>query len=192
MRPLFFFIVGVFAMSSASLAQPAMWDVDEMRSSLSFVFEQEGESFKGDIEKFSSDIRFDVGDLAQSIAHITIDLTSLSAGNAERDDALQSSDWFYLSKFPQAEFKTTELRQLGDRAFEADAVLSIRGIEKKIVLPFTLDFEGEDVHMVGALDMNRLDFGLGEGFWANPDFIGLSVIVRVEIFARRALSNADG
>lgn len=192
MRRLFIFILGALAISSASVAQPAKWDVDETRSSLSFVFEQEGESFKGDIEKFSSDIRFDMGDLAQSVALITIDLSSLSAGNAERDDALQSSDWFYLSKFPQAEFKTTEFRQLDDRAFEADAVLSIRGIEKKVVLPFTLDFEGEEVHMVGALDMNRLDFGLGEGFWANPDFIGLSVIVRVEIFAQRETSNVDG
>lgn len=185
-----FIVFGIFLAAPAS-AQTPLWTVDENHSTLSFVFQQEGESFRGSFQKFNADIRFEEENLAQSSAHIEIDLTSLSAGNAERDDALQSSDWFYLSKFPKAVFKTTGFRHMEGVHYEADAVLSIRGVERAVVLPFTLDFEGSTVHMLGALDLRRLDFNLGEGFWANPDFIGLSVMVEVEILARRASLGAD-
>lgn len=166
-------------------AQPSRWEVDENRSSLAFIFMQEGAVHRGVFEKFTPDIFFDPQDLEASHAEVVIDLTSLSAGNEERDDALRSSDWFYLRKFPTAEFKTTSFQYLEGNRYDISGVLSIRGIEQQVVLKSIIEIEGDAVHMTAEMDMNRLDYGLGEGFWANPDFIGLEVALDIELFARR-------
>ncbi|MGD8326564.1 MAG: YceI family protein [Sphingomonadales bacterium] len=180
----FVVLIVLLVSSQTAWAKPPRWEVDENRSSLAFIFMQEGGTYRGTFERFTSDILFDPQDLKASHAKVVIDLTSLNAGNEERNDALRSSDWFYLKKFPTAEFKTTSFQHLADNRYDVSGVLSIRGIEQQVVLASIIEIEGDSVHMTAEMDMNRLDYGLGEGFWANPDFIGLEVALDIELFAQ--------
>lgn len=162
------------------------WRVDEVASTLEFEFVQEGESYVGAFKRFSADIIFDPDNLSNAKVDVVIDLSSVAAGTAERNDALISGEFFAVKSFPKAEFKSQAFRQVEGSRYEVDAELSIRGIVKTFTMPFTLVIEGDKAHMKGRLSLNRLDYKLGEGFWADKDFIGHEVVVLVDLTVSRA------
>ena len=91
---------------SASAA-PARWNVDQAKSSLTFVVNVNGQVVTGKFKAFGALIAFDPADLAHSSAKITMDMTEVKSGDATRDAMLLKPDWFNVLDFPQAVFQTT-------------------------------------------------------------------------------------
>jgi polyisoprenoid-binding protein YceI len=185
MRCVLLFFAMVLAAPAAAFAAPAHWTVDPS-SKLLFQGRVNGDAFTGTFRRWSADIVFDPKALGASKAVVTVDVTSAATGDADRDQALPSADWFAAPRFPRATFVTTSVRDLGGGRYQAAGDLAIKGVHERVVLPFTLAITGDTAHMNGQLVLNRTAFGIGQGQWSTPDVVDTKVVVIVALTAHRA------
>lgn len=168
-------------------AQPKLaqtnWNVDTGTSKLTFTTSQSGAVFTSVFETFETQIWFHADDLAQSKVIATIDMFSAETGDMESTSALTEKDWFHAEAFPYAVFETTQFTQLGADTYEAAAKLTLRGVSKDIVLPFTLNIENGQAHMQGQITLNRADYNVGTGMWSATDSVPNEVRVNIDIYA---------
>ncbi|MGD9583818.1 MAG: YceI family protein [Lysobacterales bacterium] len=158
----------------------------QAESRLRFQGSQQGETFDGRFQRFESRISFDPDNLAQAGFDVRIDLASVDSENSERDQAVRGSDWFDVGRFPQAHFRTLAFRALGEGRFEADAELSLRGHTQALVFPFSWREDAAGGHLRASMVLNRLNFGLGSGEWADDELIGTQVTVTVDLLLRES------
>jgi polyisoprenoid-binding protein YceI len=176
----------VLLIAAAMPASAADWKLDPSKSTLGFSGTQTGAAFQGKFSKYSAAITFDPDHLETSRISVTVDLASAVTGDMQRDTALPAKDWFDTAEFPQAKFDTQAIRQTGDGSYEASGKLTLRGVSRPVVLPFTLDLDGAAAHAKGHVSLLRDDFGVGQGPWISGQWIALEVGVDVDIVATRS------
>jgi polyisoprenoid-binding protein YceI len=168
------------------LASPALganWVVDATQSSLVFEASQAGQSTEGKFTRFTPAIDFDEATPEKGHITVTVDIASVTSDSKEAAEALPTSDWFGASQFPQASFTSTTIHKTGDHQFAAEGNLTLHGITRPITLPFILAAQGSKTRAVGQTTLNRQDFGIGQGRWADDKWIGFPVIVHYSILA---------
>ena len=175
---------GAFPAAAQAATAPA-WAVDMAASRLNFQSSMGGEQFTGLFQRWRADIRFDPKNLAASSVLVKIDMTSARTGGSERDEALPGDDWFAASKFGQATFTAKTFKDLGGGRYQAIGTLSLRGVNRPLILTFTLKVQGVQAQMVGGAVIDRHVFGVGQGQFAGADSIPFAVNVRVSITAKR-------
>jgi len=168
-------MLAVATLLMAAPASAATWIVDRDASHLTFSGTQTGARFEG---------RFASPEKGKIVA--VIDVASARTGDAQRDTAIPQAEWFDAGAFPQARFETASIRAKGGNSYEAVGTLTLRGISRDVVLPFTLDIQDGVAKAQGKLDLIRTDFGIGQGPWASGQWVGLDVGVSVDLVARRA------
>ena len=167
-------------------AMAADWTVQADKSHLGFSGTQTGAPFKGNFGKWTAEIGFDPARPEAGHAKIVIDLASARTGDKQRDTALPQTDWFDVKHFPQATFEATGFTPKGGDAYEAPGRLTIRGITKDVVLPFTLAIAGNSATAKGHLGLVRTAFGVGQGPWISGDWVALEVGVDIDLVAVKA------
>jgi polyisoprenoid-binding protein YceI len=175
--------------SALLFATPAMaadWTVQADKSHLGFSGVQTGAPFKGSFGKWTAEISFDPAHPEAGHAKVTIDLASAGTGDKQRDTALPQGDWFDVKHFPQAAFEATSFTPKGGNAYEAAGKLTIRGVTKDVVLPFTLAIAGDSATAKGHLGLVRTAFGVGQGPWTSGEWVALEVGVDVDLVAVKA------
>jgi polyisoprenoid-binding protein YceI len=168
-----------------AMAAPATWVVDKAASRLTFTSTVSGQAFTGRFARWDAAIHFDPKDPAHSDVTATIDVTSAATGSGDRDAELPDQDWFWTSHFPRASYVAHGFQAAGPGRYVAVGVLTIRGVAKPLNLPFALAINGAAAHMTGAIALNRLAFGVGQGEWAATDTVPANVTVNVDLTARR-------
>jgi polyisoprenoid-binding protein YceI len=179
-------LVALVLLASQAVAAPAAkWAVDPANSRVSFKGAMNGDAFTGVFKRWTADIAFDPKNLAGSKAAVAIDVGSGVTGDADRDQALPTADWFSAAHFPKATFVTSSIKNTGGDHYLAQGTLSIRGASRPVSLPFTLDIAGDVAKMNGALTLDRTAFGVGQGQWANGQVVDTKVTVDVAVTAHR-------
>ena len=172
--------------ATAAAADTANWKLDPTKSRLGFSGTQIGTKFEGQFTRYSAVIDFDPDHLDTSHITVTVDLASAATGDTQRDTALPGTDWFDMAEFPQAKFDSTAIQSRGPGAYEAAAVLTLRGVSHPLVLPFTLEITGDTAHAHGHVQLVRTAFGIGQGPWATGQWVALDVGVDIDIIATQA------
>ena len=186
MRPLIAASLALAIAGVAHAAAPPAWILDKSASSLRFTSSMAGESFGGVFRRWDATIRFDPANLAASSVTADIDVASATTANADRDQALPTATFFDAPAHPHATFVARGFTVVGPGRYAAAGILTLRGVAKPVTLPFTLAIAGAQAKMVGAVAINRLAFGVGQGEWQATDAIPAAVTVSVAITARRA------
>ncbi|MDE1147013.1 MAG: YceI family protein [Azospirillaceae bacterium] len=150
---------------------------------MGFTGSQSGTAFSGQFSRWDAAIDFDPANPATGHATVTIDMTSATTGDVQKDQSLPQAEWFSTKAFPKAVFEATSFRAKGGNAYEAVGTLTIRSIKKDVVLPFTLDVAGGKAHAVGKLDLVRTDYGVGQGAWSTGQMVALNVGVTLDLTA---------
>jgi polyisoprenoid-binding protein YceI len=171
---------------AATPALAADWTVDAAKSHLGFSGVQNGAPFQGSFGKWTAEIAFDPAHPEAGHAKVTIDLASAKTGDTQRDSALPQAEWFDVKAFPEASFEATGFVAKGGDAYEAPGKLTIRGIGKDAVLPFTVEITGDKAVAKGHLSLVRTGFGVGQGVWATGEWVALDVGVDVDLSATRS------
>jgi polyisoprenoid-binding protein YceI len=172
--------------AATSCASAATWTVDQAKSRIGFSGTQTEQPFTGQFKTFAAAIDFDPASPKTGHAVVTIDMASAVTGDPQKDEALPGSDWFDVKSFPQAKFEASSFTAKGGDAYEADGTLTIRGMSKPLVLPFTLATSGNTAHAVGKVQLVRTVFGVGQGAWATPEYVALEVNVDIDLTATKA------
>lgn len=161
------------------------WTVDPARSTLTISGQEGKSSFRGTVGQWQGAIFFDPKSLESSHISVTVDTGSIKTGDTGRDTLFPSAEWLASKAFPTATFESSQIVPLGGDAYQALGTLTIRGIRRSVVLPFTVDMEGETAHARGNLSLLRTDYGVGQGVLGAQPGISLELGVSFDLTATR-------
>ena len=170
----------------AAAAGATGWIIDPAASRLGFRGTQLGAVFEGSFQRFRAEIDFDPATPETGRAEVVVETGSASTGDAQRDTALPTADWFAVADFPEARFVAETFRRTGENAYVAEGTLTLRGITQPLALPFTLVEEGGATRARGEVTLIRSAFGVGQGQFEAGDWVALEVVVTIDLLARRA------
>ncbi|HAM46466.1 MAG TPA: YceI family protein [Alphaproteobacteria bacterium] len=184
--PLAALIVWVCLLAIPDHAQAEEWRWHMLpESTLTFTFTQSGSALEGRFAHFSTEINLNPAAPETGAISAVIDVTSINTENSNRDTLLQSAELFDTGRWPQAVFTTNKITREADGSYLADATLTIRDVSRPVVLPFTLDIQGQRAIAKGALTILRSDFGIGQGQWAGTDIVADPVTIHLLIHASK-------
>ncbi|MCD6707828.1 MAG: YceI family protein [Thiobacillus sp.] len=172
----------------AALAAPAANAVEyqtvlQKQSTIHFEFRQMGVPIKGGFKRFTTRMAFDPARPEAARAQIEIDLASIDAGSPEADEESAGKLWFNRGVHPKATFVSSQVRALGDNRYEMRGTLTLKGRSRDMVVPVTFAPGTKAAVFDGAFVLRRLDFGIGEGMWADVATVADEVQVRFRIAA---------
>jgi polyisoprenoid-binding protein YceI len=166
------------------------WVADPAKSQLGFTATQEGAEFTGKFHAFTSSLELQAtgNEIALLQLAAVIQLESVDTQYGERDDYLSQEDWFHVDIWPEARYLATSIQQFGDNSYIADGELTLRGVSRpvQVSLELMLEQNGERGKLKGSASLNRLDFGVGQGDWADTTWVGAEVNVKFELYILRA------
>jgi len=174
--------ISIGALGVNYITQAAEWSTVRSSSSVTFVATQEGSQFQGLFETFSAEVDFDTTDPSSGQIIGIVEPASVNSGDAERDATLLDRDWFDPNNYPESKFESERIEEMEDGSYRAHAQLTLRGITNPVVMDFT--FESSEINrgnLSGTVKINRLDFGVGQGFWADTSWVANEVNVRVNL-----------
>jgi len=160
------------------------WAVDYDRSRVGFEATQQGQGFTGEFKTFKVDISFSADDLENSEVVAEIDVSSVDAGSRQRNGALPDPEWFDVKSHPKAVFRASDFEAV-EGGYVAKGALTMKGVSRDVVLPFTLEDAGDGVVMTGRTQLVRTQFDVGTGEWASGEWVGLDVVVTIVLYAER-------
>jgi cytochrome b561/polyisoprenoid-binding protein YceI len=170
--------------ADTALKDPVAWAVAKS-STLGFTAEWSTEPLQGTFKRWTADILFSPEALDRSNLTVSIDMSSASTGDDQRDSSLPGDDFFAVATHPKATFSASKFRKTGEGKFVADGTLDLRGVKKPLSLPFTLKIDGDTATARGVTTLDRTAFGVGQGEWAATDQIAAKVKVSFAITAKK-------
>jgi polyisoprenoid-binding protein YceI len=133
-------------------------------------------------------------DLAACAVDITIDTSSISTQNSERDEDLRGPDFFDVKKFPAMTYRGRGIRRTPGGSWLMDGSLNIRGVTKVVLLTFTFKGAFPDtppgkptrVAFHGSATTKRAEFGMVRDNLAElgvPPAPGSDVAIEIDVEA---------
>lgn len=180
----------------APLSKAPAWTVDAAKSSLAFKFGYMGKDYEGKFPEWTAQIQLDTDAPANAdtpvdgYVRVAIPLAKVSTGQSYFDENVVQGDWFDVTKSPEAVFEVKGgVFKTSDTAYEATGVLTIKGVDHPVRLPFTLNVAGATATMHGEVTLNRLDLGIGKGTASkeegDAEWVAPEVKVIVDVVATR-------
>jgi polyisoprenoid-binding protein YceI len=172
----------------AAAAHPvhaADWKMDAGTSRLEFAVTFEKSVAPGEFREFDTRMRFDADKAAESRLDVTITTSSADMNIAAANKAISGAEWFDFARFPQAEFHATDVRRTDASRYLARGMLSLKGVQQPVEVPFTWTETGDAARMEGEFVVKRSAFGIGTGEWAATNVIGADVKVKFSVRLRK-------
>lgn len=162
-------MLAVVGLWSTLLLQGAQYQIDPSHSSAGFaVRHMMVSNVRGQINGISGTVNYDPDKPAETQISATLDVNTISTGNAKRDQDLKGAEFFETSKFPTIKFqsKSAAPSSAGKLAVRGD--LTLHGVTREVTLDVELpqgaeikdDRGGFHVGATAATKINRKDFGL--------------------------------
>lgn len=151
------------------------------KSSVRFVARQMNVPVEGSFKTFSAQINFDPAKPEAGKAQIEIDLAGIDAGSAEANDEVKGKAWFNTRDYPSAKFVSSAVKSLGGNRYEASGKMTIKGRTRDVVAPFSAIVQGNTLFIDGSIPMLRLQYGIGDGAWADTATVADEVQVRFHL-----------
>jgi len=188
MRTIFTRILLASALTTTVLpATAAEWVLDPERSLVTFQYSYGSDPYEG---RFTNvEANFDIDPLRPTSCDfdVTIHIEDIDVDNPEVADYLLDYELFDVDTWPTATFTAENCRLTGVNTFEADGTLTIRDQTNPVTFPFDLSIETCDgqvcFNMTSEVEILRLEYGVGQGYWANTAEVPNEVTVVVDVYA---------
>jgi polyisoprenoid-binding protein YceI len=153
----------------ATTANPIVtWKIDPAHSNVEFkVKHMMISNVKGTFSGLDGTLIEDTSNPTLSHVDATIDISTISTGDAQRDAHLKSADFFHHDEHPQMVFKSTKVEKKGEGEYAVTGDLTVHGVTKPVT--FAVDgpsAPGKDpwgntrIGLSATTKINRKDFGL--------------------------------
>ncbi len=145
--------------------QAGTWNIDPVHSEVGFsVRHMMVSKVRGRFGKFSGQL-VTTEDPLQSSVTAEIDLASINTGQEQRDQHIQSADFFEVETYPTMTYKSTGVRvEDGEYILEGD--LTLKGVTKSVPLRLELQGFGPDAYggyragFTATGELNRSEFNV--------------------------------
>jgi polyisoprenoid-binding protein YceI len=165
----FLLLTGIVALAAPfATAQTSTWTIDPNHSQIEFVVRHLALSnIHGRFGNLKGNITMNDTDITKSTVQVTIDVTSLDTGVAQRDSDVKGPNFFDTAKFPSATFESTSVAKKGT-GLTVTGNLTLHGVTR----PVELDVDAPTGPVPGmdkkphsgysaTTTLNRKDFGVG-------------------------------
>lgn len=180
-------LLGSIAMlSPLALAQTSTWVPDKAHSEVDFaILHMSLAKVHGRFGNIGGSVVFNESDITKSTVNVTIDVSTVDTGVAQRDGDLKSANYFDVSQFPTATFVSTSVSKTAT-GLTINGNLTLHGVTK----PVTLTAEGPTGPISGmdhkthagfsaTTTIRRTDFGIAAK--APASMIGDDVAITIEL-----------
>jgi polyisoprenoid-binding protein YceI len=161
---------GLLSMSTSTVAPASTitWKIDPAHSRAEFkVKHMMISNVKGSFSGLTGTLIEDTTDPTRSQVEASIEISTLTTGDEQRDAHLKSADFFHHEQHPVMTFKSTEIEKKGDEDYTVKGNLTLHGVTK----PVTFAVEGPSasskdpwgntrIGLSATTKINRKDFGL--------------------------------
>ena len=170
-------------LSAPALAGPGdPWTIDPARSRITFGATQTGKLVSGRIGSWTGTIVLDPTNLAAARIDIRMDMKSATSGLQDVDAQMRGKDFLDIATSPEARFTSEAVSRTGDN-YQARGKLTLRGVTRDVVLPFTLRIQDGQGTARGRIEIKRLDYGVGRNEWAATTYVADEVTIEVTVVA---------
>jgi polyisoprenoid-binding protein YceI len=180
-----FLLATTLLVAAAYPARAADWKMDAGTSRLEFSATFEKAVAPGVFREFDTRVRFDAEKPAEGRVDVTIVVKSADMNSADVNKAISGAEWFDFARFPQAEFHATDIRRTDAGRYVARGMLSLKGVQQPLDVPFSWTDTGDAARMEGEFIVKRSAFGIGTGEWAATSVIGADVRIKFYLRLRK-------
>ena len=163
------------------LASPAddvarCYTVNAAASEAGFEAEQAGMPFSGSFSEFGGEICM-AGSVPTRI-DAWLAPGSVDSGLAELDAVLQDEEFFATAEYPRARFVSEDIAPgAKDGEWQARGELTLKGVTHAITVPLVTQQTATGMTASGTVSIERLQFDVGTGEWADTEWLGGTVVV---------------
>ncbi len=137
-------IAAALLAAGAASAEPVTYIIDPAHTQVAFSIDRFGfNHVLGRFDAVSGEIVLDQANPTNSSVRASIQIASISSGNATRDEHLRAERWLNAAQFPAMEFRSTSVRVTGEHNAEVTGNLTLLGQTHPVTLNVTLNRIGE-------------------------------------------------
>jgi polyisoprenoid-binding protein YceI len=168
-------------LTGAVNVQASDWVSRAADSRLIFTPSLEGAEAPGQFHRF--EVRLAPGESGPAGGHLRVEIDTTSADLFSHDinEAIAETEWFDYTRFPTARFESTEITHVDGARYVARGNLRLKGMSRPVTVPFDWGLHGASAQMRGSLILQRGDFHIGIGDWADDDTIAQAVRVEFDV-----------
>ena len=161
-------------MAGGAHAAASCWTPLPAQSAITFSVDQAGAPLQGTFKAYTASLCFDA---AGGSMQVDVDTASADTEVPELDDALKDSDFFDVAHWPKATFTSESLKQTAPGQYAVTGKLTIRDVTREVTVPFKWQpaADGKSARLTAQLSIQRLDYKVGQGQWADPKWVGNKV-----------------
>lgn len=179
----------VIFLTDYSMAGSEKWEIDKAHSNIYFEIRHTYATVRGKFEGFSGTVYFKPDDILSGKVRIDVKTASINTGIAKRDNHLRSDDFFNVKAYPDMTFQSTGIRHKERNKYTLEGKLTIKGITREVVMPFTYMGMQENPLKKGEMiagfetqfSLDRLDYKVGTGKFLEMGVVGNQVDVLVTL-----------
>lgn len=115
----------------------------------------------------SGTIVYDAAAPEQSSVEVVLPMSGIDSFVPKLDEHLKSADFFDAEQYPQATFRSTAVKALGEGRLQVTGTLDLHGVQKPVVLDVTLNkaapnamTKSEAIGFDATATLKRSDFGI--------------------------------
>lgn len=188
MRSLIFAAVALFA-AGAAHAEPVTYALDPAHTQVAFSIDRFGfNRVLGQFDSVEGQLILDEANPANSSVRATVQIASVSSGNATRDEHLRGARWFNAEQFATMSFESTSVRLISDTRAEVTGNLTLLGQTHPLVLDVTLNRIADSPNnnrrtagfsATGTLDRTQWGLATAAGMIGNNVTISIEALAQV-------------
>jgi polyisoprenoid-binding protein YceI len=172
--------------TTTTIAPAGTWAADPVHSNVSFEIGYAGvNTFRGSFTDFRASL---AGDALEGAAKVA----SVDVKDEQLNGHLQTPDFFDAARYPEIEFRATELRRGSDNTLEGKGELTIKGVTQPVTIagtiagsPSTDPFGRERLGLRLETTIDRTRYGVS---WNAPNQSGGDYLANdVKLLAELAL-----
>ena len=170
-------------------AQAQTWVIDKENSRVIFHYAYAGDPYQGEFGNVDAVFEIDPMNPGSCNFSVTIPIVEIGLDSPEALDYLLDVELFDVDQFPTARFEAEQCRLQSLDSFVSDGTLTIRNVTRPMSFPFTLSVEmdGDKIgfRLTSNVTILRLEYGVGQGYWASTAEIPNEIGIEVDVYAIR-------
>src|SRR5690242_20333772 len=175
-------------MTTTAAVTTGTWKIDPTHTEIGFTVRHLMSKVRGKFDTFEGTV-VSADDVTASTVEVSVDLSSINTGTADRDAHLRSGDFFEVDAYPSMTFKSTGIKQESDDEFVLSGDLTIKGVTKPIELEVEFLGEGSDpwggtrVGIEAKGEISRKEFGIDFNIPVQGDKVMIGDKIKLNIVA---------
>lgn len=162
----------VLAFSAFTVMESVNYKIKEDAYTVKFV----GGKVEGVIKGLKATIQFDEASPEKSKITATLDVKTINTGNGMMNKHAKAEDALDAEKYGSIAFEATTVSKNGT-GYMAKGKLSMKGVTKEVVMPFTFVNKGTEAIFNGKLSIVPKDYNITRG--GTPDNLDIQINVPV-------------